>query len=114
MEFKTLGAKKYVYRLNDGLHLTLSGVSKSAVKYLNDDINNFKDGFVFGYEQSGKLTHYYMDDMVDVVYTDKDGNVYSSSLNHGIVLAPTSYTIGVTDEYELLIKDIEQRGGLDK
>ena len=112
LEFKTLGKKKYVYRLDDGLHLTLSGVAKSSVEYLNDDINNFKDGFVFGYKQSGKLTHYYMDEMTDVNYIDKDGNDYFSTLKHGIVLAPTSYTIGVTDEYELLLKDIELKEGI--
>lgn len=107
IEFRTLGAKKYCVRMSDGLHLTLSGVSKDSVKYLNDDINNFKDGFIFGYDASGKLTHYYIDDMPEISYQDKDGNMYNSDLKYGIVLAPTTYTIGVTDEYELLIKDME-------
>ena len=48
-EFITLGAKRYVERrINDGkLHLTVSGINKGAVELLNDDIENFKDGFDF-------------------------------------------------------------------
>lgn len=48
-EFKTLGAKRYVYRaVKDGkLHLTISGISKAAVVCLKDDIENFNENMVF-------------------------------------------------------------------
>ena len=53
-EFKTLGAKKYCYREDGKLHLTVSGVSKKGVSALNDDINNLKKGYVLDYDTSGK------------------------------------------------------------
>lgn len=48
-EFKTLGAKRYCYRTKkDGeLHLTVSGIAKSAVLSLKDDIENFNETTIF-------------------------------------------------------------------
>ena len=107
-EFLALGAKKYCYRVDGELHLTMSGVKKSAVKYLDNDINNFKNGFKFGYKESGKLIHYYEDNMQPVDYVDKDGNAAHSDLRYGVVLQPTSYTIGITDLYEELMQMVQQ------
>ena len=103
IEFKTLGAKKYCYRDDTGLHITVSGVSKNAVVTLNDDINNFKKGLEFDYKQSGKLTHYYMEEQPHINITDDEGNTYHSNIDYGVVLQPTTYTMGVTDVYETLI-----------
>ena len=114
-EAKFLGAKKYCYREDGKLKLTLAGVAKSGVKALNDNINNFKDGFVFDYDASGKLTHFYNENQPEADIEDIDGNIYHSDLSYGITLAPTTYTIGMTDLYEALIKDFlikeaERRG----
>lgn len=103
LEFKTLGAKKYCYRDDTGLHITVSGVSKNAVIALNDDINNFRKGLEFDYKQSGKLTHYYMEEQPHINITDDEGNTYHSNIDYGVVLQPTTYTMGVTDVYETLI-----------
>lgn len=46
-EFITQGAKKYCYRENGELHITLAGVPKDGVYCLDDDITNFCTGFVF-------------------------------------------------------------------
>lgn len=122
-ELKCLGAKKYCYRdKEDGeLHITVSGVSKKGAKALDDDIENFRDGFVWDYYQSGKMTHFYREavkvtdqetglDYIDeselqpdIEFTDIDGNLYKSSYRWGIVLMPTTYTMGLTDDYEYLI-----------
>ena len=102
-EFKTLGAKKYCYRDNKGLHLTVSGVRKSAISQITD-IEQFKKGLVFDYEHAQKLTHYYMDAQQPFTYTDKDGNRYHSKQRHSIVLQPTTYSLGITDEYETYIE----------
>jgi hypothetical protein len=114
-EAKFLGAKKYCYREDGKLKLTLAGVAKSGVKALNNDINNFKDGFVFDYDASGKLTHFYNENQPEADIEDVDGHIYHSDLSYGITLAPTTYTIGLTDLYEALIKDFlikeaERRG----
>jgi hypothetical protein len=106
-EFLTLGAKKYVVREDGELHLTLSGVRKSGVTALNNDIRNFKNGFVFDYDHSGKLTHLYTDQQPEVDIIDDAGNVYHSTNSYGVVLYPTTYTIGQTDLYEALIEILE-------
>ena len=100
--FVTMGAKKYCYEDSDGLHLTVSGVSKSAVSQLKS-IEDFKKGFVFDYDHAKKLTHYYLNEQEPFTYTDKDGNRYRCKQQHSIVLQPTTYTLGITDEYENFI-----------
>ena len=91
--------KKYVVRENGKLKMTLSGVSKSGVVALNDDIEAFQDGMMFDYETSGKLQHTYIDDQPEVLI---DG--WNSDLKYGIVLQPTTYTIGITELYEVISK----------
>lgn len=104
-EFKTLGAKKYAYIEDDELHITVSGVAKSGVAALNDDINNFKKGFTWGYKESGKLTHIYNDDQKAFIFYDHKGKRQESRQQHGVVLQPTTYTLGITSEYEALINE---------
>lgn len=46
-EFITHGSKRYCYRDTEGLHITVAGVPKDGVYCLNDDITNFRKGFIF-------------------------------------------------------------------
>lgn len=46
-EFISHGSKRYCYRDSDGLHITVAGVPKDGVYCLNDDITNFRKGFIF-------------------------------------------------------------------
>lgn len=109
-EFCTMGAKKYALRDSKGvLHMTVSGVRKKAVTALNDDIRNFKKGLVFDYESSKKLLHFYTDEQPPIDYRDCQGNIYHSRQQHSIILQPTTYTLGITDEYEYLLASM---GGL--
>lgn len=101
-EAKFMGAKKYCYREDGDLHLTLAGVAKSGVVALKDDINNFKNGLVFDYDTSGKLTHTYLDNMPLV-----NVNGYETKLSYGVVLYPTTYTLGTTDIYDLLCEQMQ-------
>ena len=100
-KFVTCGAKKYCYEEDGELHITISGVNKkTGVSRLNGDIRTFlEDDLTFDYEQSGRLIHYYMDNQAKFTFTDIDGNRYTSDLHFGIVLQPTTYTMGVTDNY---------------
>ena len=107
-EFVTLGAKKYCYRtIDDKLHLTVSGVRKNAVSALNGDISNFKKGLVFDYAAAQKNIHYYVDNQEAFTFIDVDGNEYTCTDEYGIVLAPTTYKLGITEEYEDLINYYE-------
>lgn len=124
-EFMTLGAKRYCYRYEPEyakkmaekaykksgdpkdlisdlqLHITVSGVSKKAAIALNDDILNFRDGFVFTPDVCGKKLVYYISDQKPQVVTDYLGN---SELidwqTTGVCLQPTGYVMGVTEELE--------------
>lgn len=103
IQFKTLGAKRYVERRVDGsLHLTVSGINKNAVELLNDDINDFKDGFNFDKDADcvTKKLCTYLDNMPTCTYPDG----YVSTYTHGINLRRTGYLLSITDEYKNLIK----------
>lgn len=86
-EFKYVGAKRYCGRSyeDNKLHITVAGVPKDAAKLLDDDIRNFKKGFIFSGEESGKKTHSYM--YVDDIYIDEFGNETGDSID----LSPCDY-----------------------
>ena len=46
-EFKTMGSKRYCYREKGKLKQTVAGVPKDGVYCLDDDINNFRKGFIY-------------------------------------------------------------------
>lgn len=102
-EFKTLGAKKYCYRGKDGeLHLTLSGVRKSAAKYING-LDDFKVGKVFNEEQSGRTIAYYIGDQKPFKFIDYFGNEQEAFEQFSICLEPSTYELGMSAEYTNLI-----------
>ena len=88
-EFKYMGAKRYCGRSyeDNKLHITVAGVPKNAADLLEDDITNFKKGFVFDGEASGKKTHTYL--MVDEEYIDEFGNETADSID----LSPCDYKL---------------------
>lgn len=106
-QFKTLGAKRYVERrIEDGqLHLTVSGINKDAVQLLQDNIDNFRDGFDFDKDAEcvTKKLSTYLDDIPDVTWSDG----YKSHHKYGINMRNTGYLMTITDEYKLLIKYME-------
>lgn len=106
-QFKTLGAKRYVERRakDNQLHLTVSGINKEAVELLEDNIENFADGFDFNMDADcvRKKLSVYLDDMPEVTYPDG----YVSKYKYGINMRNTGYVLTITDEYKLLIKYME-------
>lgn len=103
-EFITLGAKRYVERRtkDNKLHLTVSGINKGAVELLEDDIENFVDGFNFDKDADcvKKQLATYLTDMPVVKF--KDG--YISYYKQGINMRRTGYLLSMTDEYKTLIQ----------
>lgn len=121
VEFKTLGAKRYVERRADGkLYLTVSGINKEAVQMLNNDIDLFDDDFDFNMDSIGTDGKYYS-------YLDKEGiehpavnkrlstyinempvilwpDGYRSELKAGINMRRTGYLLTITDEYKKLMQ----------
>lgn len=108
-KFKTLGAKKYCYVDNDDkLHMTVSGVRKSAVSQLHD-IDDFKDGTVFDVEHAQKLLMSYIDDMTPIVWNKGQYDEFYSNYQHGICAQPTTYSLGITDDYESILTMVQNK-----
>ena len=85
IQFKTLGAKRYVERrASDGkLHLTVSGINKEAVDLLHDDIDLFDDNFNFDKDAEcvRKKGVVYLNDMPEVAYPDGYLSRYKCGIN---------------------------------
>lgn len=77
-KFKTLGAKRYLVEDEGVLELTCAGLSKQAVKYINNTSEPFKtfsDGLEIPPEHTHKRTHFYSDEPFKALHTDYLGNV---------------------------------------
>lgn len=111
-KFKTLGAKKYCYVDNDDkLHMTVSGVRKSAVSQLQG-IDDFKDETVFDVEHAQKLIMTYVDDMPPITWNKGKYDEFYSNYQHGICAQPTTYSLGITDDYETILTMVQNKRGV--
>lgn len=111
-KFKTLGAKKYCYVDNNNkLHMTVSGVRKSAVSQLHN-IEEFKDGTVFDVEHAQKLLMTYIDDMTPIVWNKGQYDEFYSKYQYGICAQPTTYSLGITDDYESILTMVQNKRGV--
>lgn len=104
-EFKVMGAKRYAGRSKaDGeLHITIAGVPKRGSICLNDDLNNFTQGFVFPGSKTGKLLHTYF---YSEIYVDENGNETGNSIN----LSPCDYLLDAVeyrDFEDFLYEEVE-------
>ena len=111
-EFSTLGAKKYVYREEDGtLHTTIAGVNKKyAPEELEEHggISAFKVGFTFS--KSGGTESVYN----DVPFGEYTIDGHTIHIGQNIVIKPSTYTIGITEEYRRVLADARTLGELKK
>lgn len=96
-KFKTLGAKKYVYEDEDGVHITIAGVNKRIGADELQHIDNFKEGFTF--TDAGGLQSVYNDDPDMILHMQG----HDLQVTSNVALLPSSYTLGITGEYELLL-----------
>lgn len=97
--FKTLGAKKYAYEDETGLHVTISGVNKNIGADELKTIENFKPGFVF--RKAGGTESRYNDDP-DIKSIRIQGHTLEISSNVAII--PSTYHLGITAEYRQLLR----------
>ena len=101
--FRTWGAKKYAYVDHDGrIHITVAGVGKKKGGAELDragGIEAFKPGMIWT-EAGGTESVY--NDLTREVITVGD---HSVELGPNIYIRPSSYTLGVTNEYSALMED---------
>ena len=96
--FSSLGAKKYAYEDDTGLHVTISGVNKKIGAKELQSIENFREGFVF--RDAGGTESIYNDDP-DPEYINIQGHRIHVTSN--LYLRDSTYTLGMTLEYRTLL-----------
>ena len=112
-KFKTLGAKRYMFKINDEYSITVSGLNKKVcviymVEKWGDDIfEHFSDDLYIPPKYTGKNTHTYIDDekcgeVVD--YKGKKGKFYEKSSVH---LMASDYSLSISKEYSDYILGIK-------
>lgn len=107
IEFCTYGAKRYVYRTEDGeMHVTIAGLPKKSGIDKIHSLKDFYVGMVWNAEESGKLIACYNDNQTPGIWIDRDGNTYNPSLKesaypkYGLCLKPTSFKLTQSDDYQ--------------
>lgn len=121
-QFKTLGAKRYIYTADDGFHITIAGLPKGpGANFLKTEAERmtkergetytefdiFRNDMRIPPEYSGKNVHYYMTgEYTDYDSTDEFGNVEHHHVRHGVCLAPTGFGMELAPEYVTLIRAI--------
>ena len=103
-EFITQGAKKYAYKLDNKIKITVAGVPKRASVILND-LSEFKDNLVFDYESTNKHTLFYTENQQKFEFTDYLGFKYMVTDKSGCSLMPTTYELSKSLDYVNLISD---------
>jgi hypothetical protein len=104
-EFITQGAKKYAYKIDGEIHVTVSGVPKSGGAKCLTSLDEFRDDLVFDLEHTNKLTLAYNDNQIPVELTDYLGNTYTVTDKSGICMLPTTYKLGKALDYADLITE---------
>ena len=106
-EFKTLGAKRYAYKLNGNIGIAVAGVSKEkGVKALKGSLDNFVENMQFEYEECKRLVMTYVDDMKKSVWNKGKEDEYVSEQRFGINAMPSTYTMGMSDDYLIYLSQL--------
>ena len=102
-DFKTLGAKRYIYRKDDKISITVCGLSKKSGKEFIENQEKpflfFNDGMFVDCEHTGKMTHTYIDREIENVITDYLGNTAYYHEKSFIHLEKTDYLLSLSDMY---------------
>lgn len=103
-KFITQGAKKYAYEIDGKIHITVAGIPKrgaSALKSLKD----FKDDFVFNYNDTGKNLLMYTEEQSPIEVEDYLGLKYLITDKSGCCILPNTYKLSKSLDYANLISD---------
>ena len=112
-EFITQGAKKYAYKIDDEIHITVAGVPKKGATSLRS-LQDFKDGLIFKYKDTNKNLSTYNDEQIPAIMEDYQGNILEVHDRSGICLLPNTYTLGKSYDYATLISDFSAKRSIYK
>ena len=103
LKFKTLGAKRYIYTDENGLHATVAGCPKKAmVDYLSaqkDSYTAFNIGLKLDENASGKMCHHYTKPSETFLCTDYLGNQTEVTPTYGTSILPTSFEMNMSASF---------------
>lgn len=101
-KFKTLGAKRYMY-YDDDLHTTICGLNKKIgaeyIKKHDDYFNFFTNGMYVDCDNTGKMTHTYIDTEIKGKLIDYLGNEAYYNEKSFIHLENSDFTLSLSDMY---------------
>ena len=102
-DFKTLGAKRYIFKKDNKLNITVCGLSKKSGKEFIENQKNpfifFNEGMYIDSEHTGKMTHTYIDREIENTITDYLGNTAYYHEKSFIHLEKTDYLLSLSDMY---------------
>lgn len=123
-EFITQGAKKYAVRIKEknkktGLEeskikITVAGVPKEKGAKALKTLNDFRDNFVFSYEETGKNLLFYVDKQDPFILVDYKGKESIVKDKSGCSLIPTTYVLGKALDYASLVNDNSSKRAIYK
>lgn len=114
--FKTLGAKRYLVEENGKLELTLAGLSKkNGLNYMLEKAGNntevfnmFNDNLYIPTENTGKMTHTYLDNELAFSLTDYQGNTKDVTSPSSIHLEKCEFTLSIAEQYKKFLKELSK------
>lgn len=103
-EFKTWGAKKYIYKDIDGkITVTVSGMNKKKASAQIKDLSEFEIGRT--YRDVGRTESVFNDRGIgEITVTDYLGNVSTFTTASNMAVLDTTYTLGITEEYKKILE----------
>ena len=118
-KFKTMGAKRYLWKKEDTTYfMTVSGVrSAVAIPYLltlsGEPEDNFNETLNLPAGKSGKMIHTYIDDETEGIITDYLGNTgYFHELS-SIHLKESGYDFSLKSDYIKFLENIHNNNIID-
>lgn len=112
IEFKTLGAKRYVALVHndekgiDEIHCTIAGLPKSAGENKLKSVSEFSNHTFWDTKESEKLMAVYNDHQSSCTWTDYQGHKYYSEARFGLCLQPTTFDLSMAPKFELFLKTL--------
>ena len=114
--FKTLGAKRYLVEHNEKLELTVAGLAKrNGINYMKEKAGSnkkvfdmFNDELYIPAENTGKMTHTYIDIEYDFNIMDYLGNESHVNTKSGVHLEPCDFTLSISLQYAKFLKMLLQ------
>lgn len=103
-EFITQGAKKYAYKIDDKIKITVAGVPKKGAGVLKK-LEDFKDDLIFPFELTNKNILFYTENQPKFEVTDYLGFKYTINDKSGCCLLPTTYELSKSLDYATLLND---------